>query len=107
MTSPTAKPAGKAPSRTRTAPAAKTATEKPAGVTPPVDAPAAVEAPAAPTEQATGGTQKVLLELTQTGTSRNYKIFSAPEGSGCVGKLYVPFTTQEVKLLVVVATPAA
>lgn len=42
----------------------------------------------------------ITLALEQMPDTKTYAVFSAPEGSGCVGKLYVPKGTKVVKVRV-------
>lgn len=43
---------------------------------------------------------KLKVELDYTDTTRRYEKFTAPDGSGCQGSLYVPLGAKSVKVLV-------
>lgn len=81
------------PARKRATPAAKAA------------APAA-KAAAAPAEAKSGattedGTTRVAFPLTALEPTKRYAKFEPPADSGCVGALYVPLGTTEVRVLLV------
>lgn len=77
------------PTRTRRAPA-KTATP----------AKAATPKAAAPTE-AEAERERYGFTMDEVGDTKSYAVFTPPRGSGCVGKLYVPLGTVEVKVLLI------
>lgn len=74
------------PARKRTAPAKKTA------------APAKSTAAAVETE---AELTKIGFSLVEQDPTKNYAKFTAPSDSGCVGSLYVPLGTVEVKVLLI------
>jgi len=77
------------PTRTRTAPAAKS--------TPAKAAPAKkAAAPAAPEKAAT---ERLTLTFKHVGDTKNYAKFEVEAGSGCVGQIYAPLGTTEVKAI--------
>ena len=80
---------------TTTRPARKRATAA-------VAKPAVVE-PKAPVAPAVGedGLMRVQFALETQGDTKTYSKFTPPASSGCVGTLYVPHGTQEVKVLLI------
>ena len=83
---------------TQTTPAKTTAPRKRAATT----TAKATPAKAAPStaDTATDPVDVVVFDLVQLDDTKSYAVFTAPEGSGCVGKLYVPHgvTLVRVKL---------
>ena len=75
---------------TQTTPAKTAAPRKRAAATKATTA-KATPAKAAPstTDTATDPVDVVVFDLVQLDDTKSYAVFTAPEGSGCVGKLYV------------------
>jgi hypothetical protein len=70
--------------------------------TPAKAAPAkAATAPAkeAPTED--DNTARYAFTMEPAGETKSYAVFSPPKSTGCVGKLYAPLGTEEVKVLLI------
>lgn len=76
------------PARARKAPA-KAATKATKAASPPVAAGGPV------TED---GLTKIVFALVAEGETKRYAVFSPPADSACVGKLYAPIGTQEVRV---------
>lgn len=55
-------------------------------------------APAAPAEE---DKMKIQVNLVSAGETKSYAKFTPPPGAGCVGTLYVPLGTEEVKVLII------
>jgi hypothetical protein len=62
--------------------------------------PKAVEAPVKTAETPDGKT-KIQFDMTALDPSKSYAKFTPPDGSGCVGVLYVPLGVEEVKILLI------
>lgn len=71
-------------------------TTKPAGKSTEAETPTE----AAPIDDASDQ-QRVTFAMTQKDDTKGYRKFSPPKSSGCVGTLYVPLGTEEVKVLLV------
>lgn len=52
------------------------------------------------------GRENYVFELTHQGDTKSYAKFAPPEGSGCVGTLYMPLGTREVRVRMI-GGPAA
>lgn len=95
------------PVRKRAAPA-KTSTSTSAKQADPVKTPKPAKAsndeqPEPSTDQLTpiDDLVRTVLELDYLVDTKSYSVFSPPDGSGCVGKLYAPLGTTNVKVLLV------
>lgn len=53
---------------------------------------------AAPTTAPAASADAVAFALVPAGSTKGYAKFSFPEGSGCVGTVYVPLGTKTVKV---------
>lgn len=89
---------------TRPARARKAATPRVAGTKTPA-ATKATPAKAAP-KAATAATEddertRIPMVFEAQGDTKSYAVFTPPQGSGVVGKLYVPLGTEEVKVLLI------
>lgn len=62
--------------------------------------PAKAAAPAPVAEEAPQTVNKFMVELVPAGETKSYAVFTFPEGTGCVGKVYVPHGTKAVKVLI-------
>ncbi len=58
-------------------------------------------APAAKATEAETELTKIGFSLDEVEPTKNFAKFSAPKSSGCVGSLYVPLGTVEVKVLLI------
>lgn len=65
-------------------------------------APAAPVAAKAPTASVSDeGKMRISFPLDALDPTKSYAVFSPPADSGCVGKLYVPLGTEEVRVLLI------
>lgn len=87
---------------------AETATTRPARARKATSEKDAKAAPAKKAAASAGGVQvgedgrtRVPVQLEHKGDTARYSKFAAPESSGCVGTLYAPLGTEEVKVLLI------
>jgi len=102
VTRPARRRASGAVGGTTSAVTAKAATPKaaPKARATKVTAPAPVEPVAAPAP-VDDGLVRTVLEFTYFGDTKSYSVFQPPEGNGCVGKVYAPLGTTNVRVLLV------
>lgn len=67
----------------------------------PAKAKAATTAPVATVQKGEDGRTRVPVQLELVGETKTYAKFAPPASSGCVGTLYAPLGTEEVKVLLI------